>query len=167
MKKAYKNWFYVLVGLLGIMLLMTSCSSKPTIEETGGDELIWGTAPDETKGIEVQTDYFTFQYPKEWENKVEETRTEDGENCIVTFRTVISNQEIVLFSVVLGPDDAEGYLLGQLNNGEETINVYTAVNDMPAEDWSQEEYDEICSLQERINEIIMQFHEDDRFVPNR
>ena len=33
------------------------------------------------------------------------------------------------------------------------------------EDWSEEEYTEICRLQERVNDILVQLQEDERFVP--
>ena len=152
---------------LSILLLLTGCGSKETPSETLSEEEIWGTMPEETKGIEVQTDYFTFEYPKEWENKVTEVHTQEGNNCVVSFKTDISGQDVLLFSVILGSDPSDGFLLGKLEDGDDVVYVYTAVNDMPAEDWSEEEYNEICSLQERINEIIMQFHEDERFVPSR
>lgn len=158
----------VLAGVLCVMLMLAGCGAKAEQEETSAyEEPTWATAPEETKGVEVQTAYFTFEYPKEWENKVEEVRTEDGNNTTITFRTIISDKEVELFSIILGPEGADGYLLGQLKEDNNVYNVYSVVNDMGPEGWSEEEYNEICSLQERISEIIVQFHEDERFVPNR
>ncbi len=158
-----KTFARVVAAGLSILLLLTGCSRGPSLD----DEEVWGAVPEETKGIEVQTDYFTFEYPKEWENKVKEVRTQEGNNCVVSFRTDISGQDVLLFSVILGSDESDGFLLGKLNDGDNVVYVYTAVNDMPADDWSEEEYDEICSMQERINEIIAQFYDDARFVPSR
>lgn len=149
------------------VICLVGCSDRKVPAETLDDEAIWGTGPEETKGIEVQTEYFTFHYPKEWLYKVEEIHTKEGNNSVTTFQTKISGRDVVLFSIILGPDEADSFLLGWLVTNDNTVNVYTSVNDMPAEIWSKEEYDEICSLQERINEIIIQFYEDERFVPNR
>lgn len=182
-----KGCVKVLAGILSVLLLV-GCGAADVPEETVDEAVVEETAPEEiveeipeeipeeetvldeipeeTKGIEVQTEYFTFEYLKEWENKVEEVHTQEGRNSVVTFRTKVSERDVVLFSVILGPDEADGYLLGYLKDGEEMINVYAAVNDMPAEDWSEEEYQEICAMQERVNDIIVQFYEDERFVPN-
>ena len=160
-----KNLSVFLLGIL-VLLVLAGCGSAGS-QVDNYDEEIWGKIPEEDKGIEVQTNYFTFEYPAEWENKVEEVRSEDGENTTVTFKTKISGKEVVLFSVTFGPDEVEGYLLGQLKEDEKMINVYTVVNEMPAEDWSEEEYNEICSLQERVNDIIMQVFDDERFIPAR
>ena len=155
--------------LIGVMclLLLVGCGDRTVQENEVNEETMWGEPPEEPKGIEVQTEYFTFEYPAEWENKVEEIRTSEGNNSVVTFQTKISEQDVVLFSIILGPDEANGYLLGWLKDGGKEVNVYSAMNEMPAEDWTKGEYDEICGLQERVNEIIIQFYDDPRFVPNR
>ena len=100
---------------------------------------------------------------------MEEVREEDGGNVKVTFRTEISGKEVVLFTVVMGPDVVEeGYLLGQLMDPQEgAINVYSIMNEMAPEGWTEEEYSRICTMQERVNEIIVQFYEDERFVSSR
>lgn len=149
------------------VICLVGCGDRKVPAETLDDEAIWGNGPEETKGIEVQTEYFTFQYPKDWLNKVEEIHTKEGNNSVTTFQTMISGLDVELFSIILGPDEADAFLLGWLVANDNTVNVYTSVNDMPAEMWTKEEYDEICSLQERINEIIIQFYEDERFVPIR
>lgn len=136
--------------------------------EPADTEYVQPTAPEETQGIAVDNVYMTFFYPQEWEGKVEEIRQESGNNITVTFRTEISGREVVLFSVVMGPDQAEGYLLGQLQDSQAgTINVYSLMYEQDPAQWSQEDYDAICALQERVNDIIVQFYEDQRFVPIR
>ena len=99
---------------------------------------------------------------------LEEFAVENGKNIKVSFQTKIGEKNVVLVSIVLGPDVCDGYLLGQLEDPEAgTINVYSIINEPVREDWSEEEYSEICALQERVNDIIVQFYDDDRFVPSR
>lgn len=138
--------------------------TEPTGEEIPGGEFI----PEETEGIHVESDYFTFYYPAEWDGKVEMIKTEVGGNEMTTFRTTIDGREVELFSIVVGPEKADGYLLGYLeSDGGTPINVYSVIEDQAEEGWTKEQYDEICALQERINEITIQFQEDPRFIANR
>lgn len=158
----------LLALLLMAAVVLTGCGSKEP-EQTEPTEIIWETAPAETLGIAVDNAYMTFYYPQEWDGRVEEVREETDGNVMVTFRTDISGKEVVLFSVVMGPGVVEeGYLLGQLEDpAAGTVNVYSVMNEVIPEEWSEEEYNEICSLQERVNDIIVQFYEDERFVPSR
>ena len=166
------RWKKSLSLLLALLMMaavaLTGCGSKEP-KQTEPTEIVWETAPAETLGIAVDNVYMTFYYPQDWEGKLEEVREEKDGNVTVTFRTEISGKEVVLFSVVMGPGVVEeGYLLGQLEDPQAgTINVYTVMNEIIPEGWSEEEYNEICSLQERVNDIIVQFYEDPRFVPSR
>ena len=159
------------ITVLLMALILTGCGENPQAEDVGttlNEEEIWGTVPEETLGIAVDTPYMTFYYPEEWRDKVEIEHSSNGANSVTTFHTEISGKRVELFSVILGADEDEGYLLGQLKNEMDgTVNVYTLVYEVSAEDWTEEEYSEICSLQERINDIIIQFYEDERFEPSR
>ena len=160
--------YMILLLMLAALLALTGCGSAPAAQTEPADESLSGTAPEETQGIAVDNAYMTFYYPQEWEGKVEELREENGKNFKVSFQTKIGEKNVVLFSIVLGPDVCDGYLLGQLKDPEAgTINVYSIINEPVKEDWSEEEYSEICALQERVNDIIVQFYDDDRFVPSR
>ena len=160
--------YIILLLMLAALLALTGCGSAPAAQTESVDESLWGTAPEETQGIAVDNAYMTFYYPQEWEGQVEELREENGKNIKVSFQTKVGEKNVVLFSIVLGPDVCDGYLLGQLEDPEAgTINVYSIINEPVKEDWSEEEYSEICALQERVNDIIVQFYDDDRFVPSR
>ena len=168
-----RTWKKSLALLISMLLLtamvLTGCGSKEQEPEQTEEEIVWVTAPEETMGIAVDNAYMTFYYPQEWEGKVEEVREETDGNITVTFRTDISGREVVLFSVVMGPGVVEeGYLLGQLKDPQAgTINVYSIMNEINSADWSEEDYSQIIALQERVNDIIVQFYQDERFVPSR
>ena len=171
-----KRWTRVLAMVLSLCLIvpmtLAGCGNKtpeqaPEQTPDNENEFIQATEPEEL-GVAVDNDYMTFYYPKEWEGNIEEIRETVGKNMVVSFRTVISEKEVVLFSVIMGPEASEGYLVGQLEDAKAgAINVYTIVNEQNPDEWSAEDYDTICSLQERVNDIIVQFHEDERFAPIR
>lgn len=163
----------ILMAVTIVALLLTACGEQARSEETDttettlhDEEEIWGTAPEETLGVAVDTPYISFCYPEEWRDKVESELSSEGANSVVTFRTEISGKKVELFSIAMGPDECAGYLLGKLNDETEgAIKVYTVVNEIDINDWSQEEYGQICAMQERINDIIVQINEDERFEP--
>ena len=170
MQRWSKSLALLLIAALLAATVLTGCGSKePESAAPTEEEIVWITAPAETEGIAVDNAYMTFYYPREWEGTMEEVREEDGGNVKVTFRTEITGKEVVLFTVVMGPDVVEeGYLLGQLMDPQEgAINVYSIMNEMAPEGWTEEEYSQICTMQERVNEIIVQFYEDERFVSSR
>lgn len=167
MRKWKANLALVLSVLMLVSMTLAGCGKEAEPAPTE-EEIIWATAPEETLGIAVDNAYMTFYYPQEWDGKVKEVREETDENITVTFQTEIAGKEVVLFSVVMGPGVVDGYLLGQLKDAEAgTINVFSVMNEVTSEGWTEEEYSEICALQERVNDIIVQFYEDERFVPSR
>ena len=150
------------------LAVLSGCGENTTAESATDPVETWETAPPETLGVAVDNSYMTFYYPQEWEGKVEEIREENDGNMIVTFRTDISGEEVVLFSIAMGPGSVDGYLLGWLDDPQAgEIYVYSIMSEIGPDDWSEEEYDQICALQERVNDIIVQFYQDERFVPSR
>lgn len=169
-KKKKTGWIWILAVVILVAVIAAAAlllgggipQNDPTPTETAGIQ----TEPpvEETTGIPMDTPYMTFTYPQEWEGKVEAVQTTEGRNSVISFKTEISGKEVVLFSVILGQDAAEGYLLGQLQDEVYgVINVYSAMNEIDPTDWTEKEYSEICALQERVNDIIVQFQEDPRF----
>lgn len=170
-----KKWLLILViaflVLAVILVIVVAWGGDAPAGELSSDpsheEALWGTAPEETLGVAVQTPYVTFHYPEEWRGKVEAEQSEDEGRSVTTFRTELSGKRIELFSVVLSPNEEEGYLLGwlRLESGTQ-VKVYTRMNELSAEDWTEEEFAELSALQERVNDIIAQFYENEAFQPD-
>ena len=60
---------------------------------------------------------------------------------------------------------AEGYLHGTLADpAAGTINVYSVMNTLNPADWSDADFDTLCTMQERVNDLIGQLTEDPRFT---
>ncbi len=116
-------------------------------------------------GIAVETRYITFTYPSEWKGKVDVLQSTEGRNHVVTFQTEVADRKVELFSLILGMDAAKGYLLGQLEDSDAgTINVICAMGQINAADWTEEEYTDLCNMQERVNDILAQVQQDLRFT---
>ncbi len=111
-------------------------------------------------GIAVETPYITLYYPKQWTELKSAEVTKSGENYRMTFCTAVADRTVELFSMIIGPDEAEGYLLGTLDG----MYVYSLMNEQNPEDWSEEDYMDLCRQQEYVNELILQLHENPGFV---
>lgn len=167
-----KRWLPVLVVaflVLAVILVVVVAGDRDApAEDPSYEEELWGTAPEETLGVAVETPYMTFHYPEEWRGKVEAQLSEAEDCSITTFRTELSGKSVELFSVVLSRKAEEGYLLGCLRQEDGVeVNVYTRMNELSDEDWSEEEFDRLSALQERVNDIIAQFYENEAFQPDR
>jgi len=113
-------------------------------------------------GIGVETPYVTLYYPKQWTELQSAEVTKSGENYTMTFCAAVGDQTVELFSMIIGPEEAEGYLLGTLDD----VYVYSVMNEQDPADWSEEDYMDLCRQQEYINELILQLHENSAFTPS-
>jgi len=131
-------------------------------QETYGTEFI----PEDT-GIEFTTPYIKLRYPEELQGKVELTHSTEGKKHTVAFKT--PDGETTLFSLIFSPDAGEpGYKMGTLNDPTAgAINVFTDISDLPKEQLSDQQYSDLCAMQERVNDLIAQLHEDPRFSPQK
>lgn len=165
----------VLAAALLLTLCLAACEMNDApatltdAPETASDEAeLWLTAPPETLGVAVETPYLTLHYPQELADVLEVESTDIGANRVTAFYAEIAGQHVALFSVTVGTEEADGYLLGRLtDDANGTVNVYTDVFEYDRADWSAEDYENICALQERINDVIYPISQDERFVPNR
>ena len=117
----------------------------------------------EDTGIEFTTPYIKLKYPEELQGKVELLHNTEQAKYSVTFK--VKDQDITLFSITLSPDESgPGFKLGKLKDQSAgTVNVFTDVNEISPDGMDEETYNELCSMQERINDLIGQFSEDERF----
>lgn len=159
--------------LLLLVGLLAGCGKEQPQTETTVPAAV--TSPTETEptyipglmeqakrdGIPLETPYITLYYPKQWTELQAAEVTRSGENYRMTFRTTVGERALELFSIVIGSDETEGYLLGTLDG----VYVYSIMNEQNPEDWSEADYMDLCRQQEYINELILQLHENPGFTP--
>lgn len=117
----------------------------------------------------ISNPYMELICPAELKDQVsmETTQLEDG--IAVAFSGVFDGKELELFVISLTKEEpADCYILGELQDTKDgNLCVAMHMNEIQTEEWSEDLYNEICALQERVNDFIIQFYEDERFVPNR
>ncbi len=122
----------------------------------------------EDPGVPFVTDYIILSYPVELEDAVSirYEQLEDGQQII--FSTDFTGEELELFRFSLSKSGTDGYQLGTLldDTAGELI-VCVEVTEYTNGSWTPEEYARLTAMQERVNDIIIQFHEDPRFTPVR
>lgn len=119
--------------------------------------------------IEIPLGVVKLHYAAELKDQIAVEVEEGEKGAVIRFTALGFAEKLELFSFKLTPDkNAEDYTLGVLQDtqyGE--LYVMMHMNEQSPEDWTEEAYSEICRLQERVNDIIIQFYEDERFVPVR
>lgn len=135
-------------------------STMVTPDENGEQFL-----PEEPEGIALETDYISLTYPEELDEDVKVKESKKKDVVKITF-SAKELDKLELFTIILSKSEQEGTRLGVLEDPEEgDIIVTMDMNEQNAQDWSDEEFEKINALQERVNDIIIQFFEDPRFVP--
>lgn len=118
--------------------------------------------------FQIETQIITLSLPETIQDRITLNTVEDEQGTNITCTSKDYAQELVLFSVALTKEEPEGDLLGVLK--DETKGEWKAcvnVTQINSQDWSEEQYSEICALQECVNDIMIQIQEDPRFIPNR
>ena len=165
------------VTALLLALLLTGCGGKAPAEtnatEAAATEASIANgmefAPQEDPGIAVETPYITLYYPQEWQGIVTAEQTETAGGKKLSFHTTIEEADTVLFSLIFSSEEtAEGFPMGVLKqeNGE-AVNVFVVMNEATPETWSEDAFNQFSAMQERVNDLIMQLHEDPRFDSGR
>lgn len=142
--------------------------SEQIPEEQTEPEATEEIVPEEPTGTLLDTKYITLVFPEDLQGQMEPSVEDTDTGTAVQFASEVSGKKLELFTILMTTDTAEGFLLGTLNHEEAgKIQVYMQMNEQNPDDWSAEDYQNIGTLQERVNDMIIQFHEDARFTPKR
>ena len=124
--------------------------------------------PVDLPAIPVPTKYIVLSYPAELEGEVKVAYQETDNGQTIHFITDFTGDELELFRFSIGKDVADGYQLGVLEDEElGSLNVCVSVKEYTNGTFKPEEYNKLNMLQGYVNEIIVQFYADSRFVPNK
>lgn len=124
------------------------------------------TVVEETAGEELTTRYINLFLPADLVEEIDVAAEETDDGVTIVFSGAFSGKTLELFSITISRDAGDGYVLGGLDHETEgKLAVTMQMNEQKAEDWDDNDYVRINSLQERVNDIIVQFYEDPRFIP--
>lgn len=149
----------------------TQVQTQPVTESFGTETLPTesgnGEYPTEPGAVALPTKYIVLSYPEEIRDLVTVSYEDTADGQSVIFTTEITGEPLELFRFYIGKTPDDGYILGYLEDPEEgTLTVCSTVRDYSSGNWEPEVYNQLIGLQNRVNDIIVRFHEDERFVPN-
>ena len=166
----------ILLWLLAALLVIFSgCGEEKTPETQPAptqqaENPVLETEPEITEepGIPLTTKYIVLSYPAELEGAVNIRYEDLPEGQEVIFTTGFTGEELELFRFSLSKDGTDGYELGVLKDEQAgELRVCVDVKEYENGNFTPEAYTKLNSLQERVNDIIIQFYDDPRFAPSR
>lgn len=113
--------------------------------------------------FEIETKHCKLYFPEKWEEQIEVKYTEEA-GYKAEFYGLVENKEAQhLFDVCFNSDDGE--LLGYLENKDEIINISIDVMEPEfGNGWTQEEIDQIYSMQEELNFVMNTLGKNENYV---
>ena len=159
--------------VLGVMILRINETSDKYLTDPNyaigrnDSEVIIDDMEEElTEGIPLNV--IDLYYSEDLKEQIEVEVEERENHAMIHFYGMISGEKLELFFFELTPDNGgDDFVLGTLQDPSfGDLYVVMHMNEQNPNDWEESEYNTICALQERVNDIIVQFYEDPRFVPN-
>ena len=169
--KSKKLWVLLAAVLILIAaLLLVLLRPDRTNDTTGGTT----TAAAETAEnldadmIPLPTKYIILGYPAELKADVKASCEEITGGQKLTFTTDFTGKELELFHISISTSGGDGFTIGTLEDEKAGhLQVWVSVKDYARDDFSSEDFQKLNAMQERVNDIIVQFYDDSRFVPQK
>lgn len=167
MKKNSKNKLLVLLAaIVAAAVVFTGCQKETTADNTQAMEYISEEDPTEAAVVPLATNYIILSYPAELEEDVKVTYEDIADGQKITFTTDFTGEELELFHFTISTSGTEGYSLGELEHEQAgTLLVCMNVKEYTDGNWKPEDFNKLNAMQERVNDIIVQFYDDPRFTP--
>ena len=155
----------IIIAVLIVALIASVCFLLKTHGNSkGNDQTSAVTEEDVLKGDPLETPAGELIIPESWSDYVEiEDNSADGDYK-KSFYITEGGKKVLLYELIMG-ENGDGYELGSVpdKNGEQTkvwLNISVIEKD---ESWSDEEYNEVNTIQSGVNELIDQFYQMDGF----
>ena len=169
-KKSMAKMQLRLVIVLMVSVIFAGCQQKTAASQPSAEnvqaEQAQAEDPTEAAVVPLATNYIILSYPAEIQDDVTVTyeNIEGGQKIV--FTTDFTGEEIELFHFTISESGTEGYSIGVLEH-EEAGSLVVCMNVQAYSDgnWKPEDFNKLNAMQERVNDIIIQFYEDPRFTP--
>lgn len=179
MKTRINKWLLALIAILLVAVAVllavllqqgtdggNAGAADTTPATTLAQESVYEEEVPETTGIPLNTKYVELSYPTELEDtvRIQYEDLSDGQQII--FITEFTGEELELFRFSISKSGTDGHQLGTLSDeAAGTLLVCVQVQEYTDGSWDPEDYAKLNEMQSRVNDIIIQFYEDPRFVP--
>lgn len=118
---------------------------------------------EEIASYEIETDFCTLYFTESWKEQIEIRYSNDVGYKTEFYGLVKGKDAQHLFDICFNSDDGE--LLGYLENEDEIVNISVDVMELEFDDsWTQEEIDQVYSMQEEMNFVIDSLSKNDNYV---
>lgn len=171
-KKPLPKWLIMLLIVLSIAVVVALVLglAKPADNQNPVEVIQPVSEEDsaEPATVPLATNYIVLSYPAELEEDVKIAYEEISDGQKITFTTDFTGEELELFHFTISKSGTEGYAIGVLEDEQHgSLVVCMNVHEYSNGNWKPEDFNKINAMQERVNDIIIQFYDDPRFTPNK
>lgn len=141
----------------------TGTTTTEDVTEPAGDQEDFEET--EPKAVPLPTQYIVLSYPVELEGDVQVHCEELEDGQLIRFTTNFTGEELQLFSFSISASGDDGFPIGVLEDEKDgSLVVCVNVEDYSDGNLKPEDFNKINAMQERVNDIIVQFYDDSRFT---
>lgn len=150
----------ILLAMVAVVVLATGCGQSAK----SSDEASTTQTEEEKRGLNLDTPVGTVTFPAQWTEDVKVKEKTEKNVYTASFYGEAAGKDVLLFEFVVG-GEAEDYQLGTVPDASgKAQNVGLNIKEIEAEDaWSDEESEQINTLQSSVNDLIEQFYAMDGF----
>lgn len=114
--------------------------------------------------FEIENPYCTIQYPIEWQERLITKENTEGEVYSKIFSCMVNEQEVEIFRIYFGEVNFGNYI-GSIEKDGVKIPVNITISEFErGENWTEDDFNTICAMQEAINNVIWSVKQNENYV---
>lgn len=122
------------------------------------------TAPD-SADKRIETPYGSLYFPAQWTDAVRWDLETGEDGAVLRFYGTVGQGEYPLFTYSFEMPAEDGFRVGSLDRGGETVGVYLTIYDLPEGDWTEGEESLFGALRDQAYSVLNRLSEEPDFRP--
>lgn len=124
------------------------------------------TVPVQAEDFRISTPCCDLYLPAEWEGVIRADTIEMDGMCAVTFLGVLEEREVPLYTLLFEKGENQGTALGSVQTEDGTAWIYLEMSELDQDKTlTAQQYDELMSMQETVNNLLEKLALEPAFAP--
>lgn len=118
--------------------------------------------------LAIETPYGNLYYPDKWVDSLRYSKNETDNGVAFEFYGTVNGREELIYIIIFGYETDNSFPVGTISgDGFENVQISVELSDfIPDSNWSQDDADTMCAMQESVNYITEKLKENPNFKSN-